>query len=80
MNALSAVESSGEEERETLAFRDYLRDHPDVAREYEPLKRKLAPNFSAADFDTRQAYADAKGEFIMSVVRQALSQGYPHDC
>src|SRR5215471_12195707 len=35
------VESGGIEERRTLAFRDYLREHSDAAREYEALKKRL---------------------------------------
>src|SRR5262249_34179922 len=50
------VRSGGAEERQTLAFRDYLREHPEVARAYERLKRELAPRHSAATFDSRQAY------------------------
>lgn len=71
------VQSGGIEERRTLAFRDYLREHADVAREYERLKRSLAPRFSAAEFATRQAYADAKGPFIEDVTQRALTAGYP---
>jgi GrpB-like predicted nucleotidyltransferase (UPF0157 family) len=71
------VASGGEEERRTLAFRDYLRDHAEAAREYEALKKALAPQHSSARFNTRQAYADAKGELIERITRRALSEGYP---
>jgi GrpB-like predicted nucleotidyltransferase (UPF0157 family) len=74
---IHVVESGGEEERRTLAFRDYLRDHEAVARAYETLKRELAPQFSAASFESRQSYADAKGEFIERVIAQARQRGYP---
>lgn len=36
------VQSGGREERRTLAFRDFLREHSDAAREYVALKRHLA--------------------------------------
>ena len=74
---IHVVESGGDEERRTLAFRDYIRDHHAVAREYESLKRGLAPQFSAATVESRQAYADAKGELIERVIAQALEEGYP---
>jgi len=73
------VESGGEEERKTLAFRDYLREHAQIAREYEDLKRGLAPRYSSLDFSSRQAYADAKSEFIAAVTRRATAEGYPRD-
>jgi GrpB-like predicted nucleotidyltransferase (UPF0157 family) len=72
------VEAGGAEERRTLAFRDYLRDHPDVARDYERLKQDLARRCSATAFETQQAYADAKGDFIERVIAQAFAAGYPH--
>lgn len=73
------VEAGGDEERRTLAFRDYLREHPALAREYEVLKRSLAPRFSATEFASRQAYADAKGPFVETVIRRALLEGYPRE-
>jgi GrpB-like predicted nucleotidyltransferase (UPF0157 family) len=47
-----------------LAFRDYLRTHPDVAAEYEAVKRSLAAKHEA----DRHAYMTAKGDFIARVV------------
>ncbi len=73
------VEAGGAEERRTLAFRDYLRAHDSVAREYEALKRGLAEQFTADQFASRQAYADAKTEFIEGVIARALAAGYPLD-
>jgi GrpB-like predicted nucleotidyltransferase (UPF0157 family) len=71
------VRAGSEEERRTLAFRDYLRAHAEVVREYEALKRHLAPQFSAGSFTSRQAYADAKTEFIERVIAAAQRAGCP---
>jgi len=76
---LHVVKSGGDEELKTLAFRDYLRDQPEVAKEYEELKRKLINKFEGEDFSSRQAYAEEKTEFITSVTEQALKEGYPID-
>ena len=53
--------------RAELAFRDYLRAHPDTAAEYLALKRKLAGEFER----DREAYTRAKAEFVARVVDQA---------
>lgn len=45
-----------------LAFRDRLRDDPQLAAEYAALKRSLADRFA----DDREAYTDAKSEFVRS--------------
>jgi len=71
------VRAGDAEERRTLAFRDYLREHPDTAREYADLKVRLARQFGAETFGSRQAYADAKTEFIERVIAEALERGYP---
>ena len=71
------VVAGGDNELKTLAFRDFLRDHPEVAREYESLKRHLSSKYDAGPFASQQAYAEAKGSFIAAVTEQAVAQGYP---
>ena len=50
-----------------LLFRDYLREHDDVAGEYGELKRRLARRYPR----DRVAYQDAKAAFIQEVHRKA---------
>ena len=47
-------------DNDELYFRDYLRDHPDTAKEYERLKLSLWKRFE----HDRDAYTDGKGSFI----------------
>src|SRR5262245_6333586 len=69
---LHVVESGGAEERRTLAFRDFLRDHPESSREYERLKRELTARLSTADAEGREAYARAKSEFVERIIALAF--------
>jgi len=71
------VMAGGDNELKTLAFRDFLRDHPEVAREYESFKRHLASRYGTELFASQQAYAEAKSSFIAAVTEQAVAQGYP---
>lgn len=50
-----------------LLFRDYLVDHPEIARKYGELKERLA----ARHTDDRIAYTEAKGEFITRITEEA---------
>ena len=50
-----------------ILFRDYLREHSAVAREYDDLKRRL----SGVHQNDRVAYTQAKHEFIMRVTEKA---------
>ncbi len=68
------VESGGAEERRTLAFRDYLREHPETAREYEQLKRALAAQLGGADDAAREAYARRKSPFVERIASLMLKQ------
>ena len=71
------VERGGREERRTLAFRDYLRDHPDVAYEYETLKHAVVAHIVGFDPESQERYAAAKADFIENVVALAVEEGYP---
>ena len=50
--------------RTHLAFRDHLRTHPQVARDYERLKRALASRYR----EDRRSYTNRKAEFINGVI------------
>ena len=67
---------SGEEQR-TLAFRDHLRAHLEVSREYEALKRRLAGEHGGGGAESREAYASAKTDFVERIVADAIAAGYP---
>lgn len=64
---LHVVETTTEFWRRHLAFRDWLRAHPEDARRYEALKRRLAETAS----DTR-AYTDGKTVLIRQIEERAL--------
>jgi GrpB-like predicted nucleotidyltransferase (UPF0157 family) len=73
------VQWKGLEERRTLAFRDFLRDHPAVVVEYEDLKRQLAASLAADDVTSREEYAAGKTPFVERIVALAMAAGYPRD-
>lgn len=52
--------------REHLAFRDYLRCHPNTRKEYQQLKVQLAQQYR---FDV-DAYCEHKTEFVRSILRR----------
>ena len=53
--------------RETTAFRDRLRADPELRDRYAGLKRELASRHR----QDREAYTEAKGEFIRAALSQA---------
>ena len=64
---LHMVESGGDLWRSHLLFRDYLRQHPEVAQEYENLKTELARKHT----ENREAYTEGKAAFIEGVLKAA---------
>lgn len=67
---LYACAQDNAEHKRHIAFRDYLRAHPDEAQGYETLKRRLAGRFR----DDRAAYNDGKTEFVEAVLKKAWSE------
>lgn len=65
---LYLIEPAHPQWRARLAFRDWLRTHPETAAEYEALKRRLAGEHHG----DREAYTDAKADFVERVVAHAL--------
>src|SRR6516165_5914986 len=57
--------------RRRLLFRDYLRNHPEVARAYAKLKRDLAAAFD----DDISGYMNAKTAFVAATLAEALGPG-----
>jgi GrpB-like predicted nucleotidyltransferase (UPF0157 family) len=57
-----------------LAFRDYLRTHPEAAREYGELKARLAAEHGT-DPNQRDAYRAGKAEWVRSITTRALPGG-----
>lgn len=56
-------------ERHVL-LRDYLRTHPEKAREYAELKKRLAQQFH----DDRSKYQAAKADFVDSLIEESLKE------
>lgn len=61
------AEQGGDFWKRHLAFRDYLREHPETAAEYAALKRSLAARYGS----DRLGYVNAKSEFIEGVAERA---------
>ena len=64
---LHLVEAGSDLWKNHLLFRDHLRQNPNVAAEYEKLKRRLAQEYK----ENREAYTEGKAAFIESVLKAA---------
>jgi GrpB-like predicted nucleotidyltransferase (UPF0157 family) len=58
------------EAEQHLLFRDYLRSHPEAARDYAVLKRRLAAEHS----QNREAYTEGKAELVRAILDMAHNE------
>jgi GrpB-like predicted nucleotidyltransferase (UPF0157 family)/protein associated with RNAse G/E len=70
---LHMLEPTNPDWRQHIAFRDYLRQRPDVVGEYATLKQQLAAQFP----NDRRLYTEAKSGFITRSLRKALPALWP---
>jgi len=62
---LYVVVAGSQPHADHIHFRDYLRQHPDVARDYAVLKKNLAERHP----DDGLGYTDAKSDFVVGVLQ-----------
>ena len=62
---LYVCDKESEELRRHIAFRDYLREHEDVAGEYGRLKDELA-----RESKSRTSYSEGKTKFITNILEE----------
>ncbi|HGP3675159.1 MULTISPECIES: GrpB family protein [Bacillus cereus group] len=62
---LYVCDKNSEELRKHIAFRDYLREHEDVAGEYGRLKEELA-----RESKSRTSYSEGKTKFITNILEE----------
>ena len=67
---IHVVEEGSQRCINTILFRDYLREHDDVKKEYEDLKIILAKKYE----NDRKMYTASKNEFIQNVLKLAKEE------
>ncbi|MCW6161421.1 MAG: GrpB family protein [Candidatus Micrarchaeales archaeon] len=67
---LHLVKFEGTEWKQKISFRDYLRKHKELVKEYERVKKEAVKKANG----NKEAYLKAKSRFIDSVTRKALGR------
>ena len=68
---IHVVHTDSAQWRDYINFRDYLNQNPEIAKEYEALKRALAAAVPASS--GRKEYTKGKHDFIAYTLRKALT-------
>ena len=67
---LSITENGSDFYNEKIAFRDYLRKHPEAAEQYASLKKRAAKKYPK----DREKYTAEKGDFIQAILDRATNE------
>ena len=67
---IHVMEVDGKRYQDTIKFRNYIRKHKDVLKEYEELKKELAEKYA----DNRNMYTSSKNDFIQNVLKEAYKE------
>ncbi|CAP15721.1 GrpB family protein [Halobacterium salinarum] len=67
---LSIAEHGSSFYDEKIAFREYLREHSDVAERYASLKKRLAERYP----ENREKYTASKADFIRDILDRAMNK------
>lgn len=71
---LHLVPAGSQRFTDVLAFRDYLRAHPDTVRQYQQLKQQLATRHA----HDRNAYTDGKSAMVAAITKNARTWSAAH--
>lgn len=66
------------QERDHLAFRDYLRCNPAAASKYLALKRRLACSHDGLTIESQERYSLSKTQFVASVLNKVATASPDH--
>jgi len=67
---IHVMEKTSPRYKNTILFRDYLRNNKEVLEEYEELKKELAEKYA----DDRKMYTASKNDFIQKVLKKAQEE------
>jgi len=67
---IHVMEKTSPRYKNTILFRDYLRNNKEVLEEYEKLRKELAEKYA----DDRKMYTASKNDFIQKVLKKAQEE------
>lgn len=67
---IHVMEVDSKRYQDTIKFRNYIRKHKNVLKEYEDLKKELALKYA----DNRKMYTSSKNDFIQNIIKKAYKE------